>query len=319
LRKFVALAVIAALFFALLPSVEARTPTYILVVGETESGGHLSVVRVLGREYTLEVLPKAAQFALLGHGVQTENLYSHLAMSELVSRTETALGIKIARHVRFNERLIPEIVQRLGGVAIGGRRYSGAEVRALLDPPANGLYTRSINQIEIVQAIAAEALRPANWLKLPGIVRAFFAGVQTNYTLTAALGLLVQRPTKIEVVYLNRPAIYFEGRYYPQNLPLPVVVDGRTLVPLRVIEQISGATISWHEGQQRATISHRGRQVDMIIGQRTAWVNGQAHALGMAPRLVGGRTMVPFRFIFEQLGYTVEWVERDFVVLVSTK
>jgi len=314
LRKLIAMAVITALFLALLPAAEARTPTHILVVGVTETGGHISVVRVLGREYTLEVLSKAAQLAVLGHGTQTENLHSHLAMSELVRRMETALGITIARHVRFNERLIPDIVGRLGGVTIGGRRHTGAEVLALLDPPANGLHARSLSQIEVARAILAEALRPANWVRLPGIVRAVFAAVQTNYTLTSVLGLLVQRPTKTEVVYLNRPAIRFEGRHYPHSLPLPIVFEGRTLVPLRVVEQISGASVGWHEGQQRATVTQAGRTIEMTVGQIAARVDNNPYSLAVAPQLVGGRTMVPFRFIFEQLGYRVEWIERDLVI-----
>ena len=319
LRKLLAIIVMMSLFLVILPSAEARTPTHVLVVGVSATGGNLSLVRILGREYTLQMLPKAAQLAVLGHGSQDENLYSHLSMPELVRRMEIALGITIARHIRFDERLIVDIVNRLGGVSIGGQRQNGAQVLAMLNPQANGLHARSLGQLDIARAIVAEALRPTNWLRLPGIVRAVFAGVQTNYTLTAALGLLLQPPTGTEVVFLSNPAIYFEGRYLPQNLPLPIIANGRTLIPLRVVEQISGARVTWNESHRRATVTRGGKTIDVIVGQSTAWVNGIPQSIGVAPQLLSGRTMVPFRFIFEQLGFGVEWLERDYAIEVTMR
>lgn len=305
------------LCFALLPRVEARTPTHVLVVAVSETGGSLNLVRIMGREYTLQVLPKAAQLAVLGHGTQAENLYSHLPMPEIVSRMETALGITIARYVRFDEGLIVDLVHQLGGVAIGGQRRNGQDVLAMLKPSEGGFHARTVGQIDIARAFLAEGLRTANWAKLPGIVRSLFASTQTNYTLTSVLGLLVQRPTASTVVYLNNPAILFAGRYLPQNLPLPIVENGRSLVPLRVVEQISGARVSWHEANQRATVTQGGITIDVVVGQSTAWVNGIPQSIGVAPRLLNGRTMVPFRFIFEQLGFGVEWVEKDYVIKVG--
>jgi len=317
MRRLLAIVLILSLFLIILPSAEARTPTHVLVVGVSATGGNLSLVRILGREYTLQMLPKAAQLAVLGHGGQDENLYSHLSMPELVRRMEIAFGITIARHIRFDESLIVDVVNRLGGVSIGGQRQNGTQVLAMLNPPVNGLHVRSLGQLDIARAIMAEALRPNNWLRLPGIVRAVFAAVQTNYTLTSALGLLLQRPTSTAIVYLNNPAIYFEGRYLPQNLPLPIIVNGRTLIPLRVVEQISGARVIWHEAEKRASIEQGGKTIDVFVGQSNARVNGMPHPLGVGPILFSGRIMVPFRFIFEQLDYGVEWVETDFVIKVG--
>jgi len=317
LRKLIVMTLMLALFLTLLPRVEAQTPTHVLVVVVSESGGSLNLVRILGRDYTLQVLPKAAQLAVLGHTDQGENLYKHLSMPEIVSRLETALGISIARYLRFEERMIVDAVERLGGVAIAGQRQNGADVLALFKPAASDLHARSIGQIEVARAIVAEGLRLNNWGKLPNIVRALFASTETNYTLTSALALLVQRPTSSSVVYLDNPAILFAARYLPQHLPLPLIVNGRSLMPLRVVEQISGATVSWHEAQQRATITKGSKTIDVVVGQATAWVNGNPEPIDIAPLLRNGRTMVPVRFIFEQLGLSVEWVARDFVIKVG--
>ena len=43
------------------------------------------------------------------------------------------------------------------------------------------------------------------------------------------------------------------------------------------------------------------------IGQNTAFVRDEQHKLDAPPSIVGGRTMVPLRFIGEALGAQVHW------------
>ncbi|HIV85232.1 MAG TPA: copper amine oxidase N-terminal domain-containing protein [Candidatus Monoglobus merdigallinarum] len=47
-------------------------------------------------------------------------------------------------------------------------------------------------------------------------------------------------------------------------------------------------------------------------------VNGKAIEFDVQPRIINGRTMVPMRAIFEELGADVEWIEADELIL-STK
>ncbi|MBT9158244.1 MAG: hypothetical protein DDT36_01249 [Firmicutes bacterium] len=304
------------LLFSLAPSVEARTPTYTLVVGVSGAGGSLSVLRVVGREFVAELLPKSAELAVLGTWGEGQNPYRDLSMAELVTRMEVALGIKIARHVRFNESLIVDVANRLGGVSIGGRRHTGQELLDRLKPPTNGMYLRSLSQAEVLRAMMTEALRWQNWVRLPGIVRLVFRAVETNHTLVSALGLLAQRPTRTAVVHLSNPAVLYDGRYLPQRMPLPMVVNGRTLVPLRLLAEIAGATALWDEGAQRVTLSREGQDIAVVVGQRTIHINDVARTLEAAPVLFHGRVMVPFRIILEHFGYKVAWLEEEYVVKV---
>lgn len=94
----------------------------------------------------------------------------------------------------------------------------------------------------------------------------------------------------------------------------PVIYNnnGDTVMPLRMLEAL-GAVANWNEATQTATLSFSGKTVSVTIGQSVAVVNGQAIPLigasgKPAPaHLVPGRTMIPTRFVSEQLGLRVDW------------
>ena len=46
----------------------------------------------------------------------------------------------------------------------------------------------------------------------------------------------------------------------------------------------------------------------MSVKSNKVFVKGEASYLDVAPKLVNGRTLVPLRFVAENLGATVEWV-----------
>jgi hypothetical protein len=50
-------------------------------------------------------------------------------------------------------------------------------------------------------------------------------------------------------------------------------------------------------------------EIKVVIGQQTAFVDGQAVELDAVPTIVNGRTMVPVRFIGEALGASFLWEE----------
>jgi hypothetical protein len=47
--------------------------------------------------------------------------------------------------------------------------------------------------------------------------------------------------------------------------------------------------------------------LQLVIGSATAQVNGQSVAMDVAPEIIGGRTMVPLRFLAGFLGAQVAW------------
>jgi hypothetical protein len=85
----------------------------------------------------------------------------------------------------------------------------------------------------------------------------------------------------------------------------PMIVNGRTLVPLRFLANALGAQVSWNEATRDVTIINGDRILVIPIGETTP----ELTALGMEvpAQIIDGRTMVPLRFIAEFFGAEVTW------------
>ena len=98
----------------------------------------------------------------------------------------------------------------------------------------------------------------------------------------------------------------------------PVLINGRTLVPLRAIFEAMNVIPKWDSVTK--TVSAKTDSVDMklTIGSQKAIVNGKNIKLDAPGTLVNGRTMVPARFIAETLGADVKWDAYTRTVMIST-
>lgn len=101
----------------------------------------------------------------------------------------------------------------------------------------------------------------------------------------------------------------------------PVIEEGRTLVPLRVVADALGFAVSYDAGTRRVTLAQSGgvpAEILLFIDNPPATIDGTAVALGVPPRVIHSRTFVPLRFVADQIGAAVEWVETERVVRIST-
>ena len=87
----------------------------------------------------------------------------------------------------------------------------------------------------------------------------------------------------------------------------PVVEDDYTLVPMRFLFEQMGAEVDWNQQTQTATLQKDNDTVLFSIDNATASVNGAPTTMDVPARLVNGKTMVPLRFLSEELGMTVGW------------
>ena len=87
----------------------------------------------------------------------------------------------------------------------------------------------------------------------------------------------------------------------------PVIEDDRTLVPMRFLFEQMGANVEWNQDTMTATATMNNATVEFSINNTNAEVNGTAATMEVPARLVNGKTMVPLRFLSEELGYTVTW------------
>lgn len=85
------------------------------------------------------------------------------------------------------------------------------------------------------------------------------------------------------------------------------IVGGNVMVPLRVVAEGMGYQVVWEKKGGTITISQEGTELKLTLGQNTASVGDQAVKLNGAPFLQGDSTLVPLRFVGEQMGMQVSW------------
>lgn len=87
----------------------------------------------------------------------------------------------------------------------------------------------------------------------------------------------------------------------------PSIINGRTMVPFRAIAEALGASVDWDSANNKVIISGK-KKVELVIGSTTALVNGNEFILDTPATVIGGRTMVPIRFLGEALGAEVTYI-----------
>lgn len=94
----------------------------------------------------------------------------------------------------------------------------------------------------------------------------------------------------------------------PSNTSVyPYSEEGRTLVPIRAIIESMGGKIGWDSRDRRVDITYKSTNIKLWIDNTSAEVNGKQLTLDVPPRSVQGRTMLPLRFVVENLGAKVNW------------
>ena len=99
----------------------------------------------------------------------------------------------------------------------------------------------------------------------------------------------------------------------------PQVINNRTLVPLRATFEALGAYVDWNEDTQTVIATRGSTVINLTIGQDYALINGQRTTLDVPGMTLGGRTLVPLRFVGEALGATVDWdAETQIITITQT-
>ena len=90
----------------------------------------------------------------------------------------------------------------------------------------------------------------------------------------------------------------------------PVIVNDRTLVPIRIVTETLGGDVEWNDSTKTVTLNIDGKTITMTIGV-------ELEGYGVAPEIINDRTYVPIRFIAEELGAVVNWNEETQEVVIE--
>ena len=100
-------------------------------------------------------------------------------------------------------------------------------------------------------------------------------------------------------VYVNGERLKFDVE--------PVLINNRTMVPLRAIFEELGAVVTWDSVNSTAKGVLGATTVEITIGANQMYKNGEAKELDSPATIMSSRTLVPVRAIAESFNCIVNW------------
>ncbi len=91
----------------------------------------------------------------------------------------------------------------------------------------------------------------------------------------------------------------------------PMIIDNKTMVPLRVITDFLGIKAEWIKEKNGVTLSGKNKKLFLEIGQKNL-----QQGLDVPPLIISGRTYVPLRYVSENFDSLVIWdsIERKVTI-----
>ena len=103
----------------------------------------------------------------------------------------------------------------------------------------------------------------------------------------------------VVVMHVGSKTMFVNGKAYEKDAA-PVIMNDRTLVPIRFVTESLGGTVAWNAETKEVTLVIDGKEIKMTIGK-------VLEKYGVAPVILNDRTYVPVRFVADELGATTTW------------
>lgn len=99
----------------------------------------------------------------------------------------------------------------------------------------------------------------------------------------------------------------------------PMIIEDRTVVPVRFVAESLNYKVDWDEATRGVTISNVVVSNTMFADSDIAYgKNGEQIKLDVALRIVNDTSMVPIRFLSEQMGLDVQWHNDTRTVFINS-
>lgn len=92
----------------------------------------------------------------------------------------------------------------------------------------------------------------------------------------------------------------------PADMP-PVIIDGRTMLPMRLIAQELGCEVLWSEETKQAFIINDDYTIAFTLGSKKVIKNGEEITLDVPAMIINDRTMLPVRALAKALDLNITW------------
>lgn len=143
------------------------------------------------------------------------------------------------------------------------------------------------------------------------------------FTLSISSAVILSADSDIRVIV--------EGQEISFTDQTPVIVDGRTLVPIRDVFEAMGFDVDWNEEFATALLSYDDGFFNMSIEIGSPYFSVFIHnpnrpaghavivPLDVPAQIIGGRTMLPLRALLEYAGYGLDWDEVTRTITITAQ
>jgi hypothetical protein len=190
-------------------------------------------------------------------------------------------------------------------------RYTNDEVIELTLKSCWEMNEKNIRRITHVNGVPIENTK---WAKYGGVIQ----HVGGNYQFPDDPVQTAPITTDV-TVFINGKQVDFPDQK-------PIIIQGRTMVPLRAIFEHPDvqAVVKWNEEERTVTATDRaGKTIIFRIGENNFRViTGLIDELktsDVAPVIENNRTLLPLRALSEALNFKVDWIEGERKVEINEK
>lgn len=98
----------------------------------------------------------------------------------------------------------------------------------------------------------------------------------------------------------------------------PIVFNDYSVVPARDVFEKLGAEVLWNAENEAVTVNYQETQILLYINDTTAYRNGRAESMPIAPKIINAKTMIPVRYVSESLGFDVDFDSSTDTISITT-
>lgn len=148
---------------------------------------------------------------------------------------------------------------------------------------------------------------------------------------TLALGLLGATTVYGEQVQMD---LFYNGKHHayaakevkieidgkemvPKDMPA-VIIDGRTMLPMRQIAQELGCEVNWNEAAQQIYVMRGSDIIVFTVNSKTGYENGKEFTMDVPATIVNDRTMLPVRALADALHLNIKWDDPNRTVSIQS-
>jgi flagellum-specific peptidoglycan hydrolase FlgJ len=146
-------------------------------------------------------------------------------------------------------------------------------------------------------------------------LRGLFSGRRSAAMFLFSLSLLLWTASPVPAAGDVRLVV--DGRQLEASPP-PVIKEGRTLIPVRLVSEALGAAVEWNDQARTVDVTKGGRSVKMWIDNRLVNYKTSFGLCDVPPQIYGSRTFVPLRLVSNALGVSVTWDSATRTVYVNS-